>query len=194
VLIGPLLARIPTIESAFVLGLVAAIAIILVSGALGIWFLFLAKNPGLETSGGGSSARPAARRGCSGVESRGPVARLGFRDRYDANGEQIAVDDWRENVATVNRVFLSWTGSGGSYFLPGAVHNWWMTGFKYGDALSVTAHPVTGDPHDPHRVLSVDNVRVDGTPDGGLTLRFRVNNVGGSPTPGYGVGIGLISK
>jgi hypothetical protein len=41
VLIGPLLARIPNLEAQFVLGLVAAIAIILVSGALGIWFLFV---------------------------------------------------------------------------------------------------------------------------------------------------------
>jgi hypothetical protein len=96
-------------------------------------------------------------------------------------------------MATANRAFFSWVGPGESYFLPGQVHNWWMTGFVYGDAMTVTAHPVVGDPEDPHRVLMVDNVRVDGMPTG-LTLLFRVNNVGSSPIPGYGVAIGWISK
>jgi hypothetical protein len=97
-------------------------------------------------------------------------------------------------MATVNRGFLSWIGSGGTYFPPGAVHNWWMIGFGYGDALSVTAHPVTGDPRDPHRILAVDNLRIDGTPTGGRTLLFRVTNVGATPIPGYGVGIAWISS
>jgi hypothetical protein len=96
-------------------------------------------------------------------------------------------------VATVNRAFYSWFGSGGTYFPPGGQHNWWMVGFRYGDALSVTAHPVTGDPRDPHRVLLVDNVRIDGSPTG-LTLRFRVTNVGATRMPAYGVGIGWISS
>jgi len=67
-----------------------------------------------------------------------------------------------------------------------------MTGFAYGDAMSVTAHPVTGDPNAPHRVLKVEDVRIDGTPTG-RTLRFRVRNEGTSGTPGYGVGISFIS-
>lgn len=95
-------------------------------------------------------------------------------------------------MATVNRAFFSWVGAGGSYFAPGSVHNWWMTGFAYGDAMSVTAHPVTGDPNAPHRVLKVEDVRIDGTPTG-RTLRFRVRNEGTSGTPGYGVGISFIS-
>lgn len=96
-------------------------------------------------------------------------------------------------MATVHRAFFSWFGYGGTYFAPGAAHGWWMTGFKYGDALSVTAHAVTGNPTHPHRVLMVDNVRTDSTPDGGHTLQFRVNNVGFYPMPAYGVGIGWIS-
>jgi hypothetical protein len=68
-----------------------------------------------------------------------------------------------------------------------------MVGFKYGDALSVTAHPVTGNPDATHRVLAVENIRVDGAPSGGLTLLFTVRNVGGFSVPGYGVGISYIS-
>jgi hypothetical protein len=68
-----------------------------------------------------------------------------------------------------------------------------MTGFKYGDAMSVTAHPVVGNPAALHRVLAVDNVRIDGDP-GGRTLRFTVRNAGSFSIPGYGVGIGWISS
>jgi hypothetical protein len=97
-------------------------------------------------------------------------------------------------MANVNRAFFSWTaGTGGAYFPPGGVHSWWMVGYKYGDALSVTAHPVTGNPADLHRVLTVTDIRVDGDPNGGLTLRFQVRNVGATAIPGYGVGIGWIS-
>jgi hypothetical protein len=69
-----------------------------------------------------------------------------------------------------------------------------MTGFKYGDVLSVTAHPVTGDPTAPHRVLAVENMRIDGDPSGGETLLFTVRNVGLSSMPAYGVGISWISS
>ncbi len=96
-------------------------------------------------------------------------------------------------MATVNRAFFSWVGAGGAYFAPGSAHSWWMTGFKYGDALSVTAHPVVGDPDAAHRVLTVEDIRIDGTPTG-RTLRFRVSNVGTSAMPGYGVGIAYISS
>ena len=63
-------------------------------------------------------------------------------------------------MATVNRAFFSWSGPGS--FPPGGSHNWFMVGFKYGDSLSVTAHPVTGDTTALHRVLTVENIRVDG--------------------------------
>jgi hypothetical protein len=64
-------------------------------------------------------------------------------------------------MASVNRAFFSWTSSEGGDFTPGSAHFWWMTGFKYGDVLSVTAHSVIGDPTAPHRVLAVENLRVD---------------------------------
>jgi hypothetical protein len=92
-------------------------------------------------------------------------------------------------VATVNRMFLSWSGPGS--LPPGGSQGWWMVGFKYGDSLSVTAHPVTGNPTALHRVLAVDNIRVDGTPNG-LTLRFTVRNVGSLSIPAYGIGISYI--
>ncbi len=96
-------------------------------------------------------------------------------------------------MATVNYASFSWFVPG-EYFPPGGIHNWWMTGFEYGDALSVTAHSVTGNPFHPHRILKVDDVRIDGTPDEPrLTLRFQVRNVGAYPTPGYAVGVGWIS-
>ena len=94
-------------------------------------------------------------------------------------------------MATVNRAFFSWTATG-AYFAPGATHSWWMTGFKYGDAMSVTAHPVIGDPSALHRVLAVENIRIDGDP-GGRTMLFTIRNVGSYPIPGYGIGISFIS-
>jgi hypothetical protein len=95
-------------------------------------------------------------------------------------------------MATVNRAFFSWTSTEGSDFGPGSAHGWWMTGFKYGDALSVTAHSIVGNPFAPHRVLLVDNIRIDAAL-GGETLLFTVRNVGSFATPGYGVGISWIS-
>ena len=60
-------------------------------------------------------------------------------------------------MATVNRAFFSWAGPGS--LPPSGSHGWWMVGFKYGDALSVTAHPVVGDPGALHRVLTVESLR-----------------------------------
>ena len=95
-------------------------------------------------------------------------------------------------MATANRAYFSWIGTGGSYFPPGGTHDWWMVGFNVGDALSVTAYPVIGDPRDLHRVLQVENIRMDGDP-GGWTFRFRVHNIGTTHMPGYGVGIAWTS-
>ncbi len=96
-------------------------------------------------------------------------------------------------MATVNYAFFSWTGSPGNDLNPGAAHGWWMTGFKYGDAMSVTAHPVVGNPNALARVLTVENVRIHGAP-GGRTLLFTVRNTGNFVIPGYGVGISYISS
>jgi hypothetical protein len=96
-------------------------------------------------------------------------------------------------MASVHRAFFSWLGPG-TYFNPGESHNWWMTGFDYGDVVSVTAQSVGGLYGDTHGVLMVDNVRVDRPRGpGGPTLLFRINNVGGTPVPAYGFGVGWIS-
>lgn len=97
-------------------------------------------------------------------------------------------------MATVDRALFGWVGPG-TYFSPGESHEWWMTGFDYGDAVSVTAHSVGGLYGEMHGVLQVDDVRVDRPRSGGgPTLLFRVSNVGGTPVPGYGVAVGWISS
>jgi hypothetical protein len=58
----------------------------------------------------------------------------------------------------------------------------------------VTAQSVGGLFGDTHGVLTVDNVRVDRPRSGGgPTLLFRIRNVGATPVPGYGFGVGWIS-
>lgn len=92
-------------------------------------------------------------------------------------------------MANVFHAFASWVGVGSDQLNPGQAHSWWMVGFNYGDAISVTAHPVIGPPV--NRQLAVQDVRVQGTSTG-RTLLFTVRNVGPDPVPGYGVGFGLI--
>ena len=43
-------------------------------------------------------------------------------------------------MASVHRAFFGHVESG--YFYPGTSRNWWMTGFDYGDVVSVTAQSV----------------------------------------------------
>ena len=93
-------------------------------------------------------------------------------------------------MATVHRAFGSTVGT----LYPGQTAGWYMTPVTYGDAFTVSAHPVTGNPREWNRVLEVRNIRVDGSPTAGLTLRFSVANVGLHPTPGYGVAVGWIAK
>jgi hypothetical protein len=97
------------------------------------------------------------------------------------------------DMPTVQRAFFSHIESG--YFYPGTNRNWWMTGFSYGDVVSVTAQSVGGLYGETHGVLSVDNVRVDRprSGPGGPTLLFRVNNVGLTPVPAYGVAVAWIT-
>ena len=67
--------------------------------------------------------------------------------------------------------------------LPGDVHSWIMWGFNYGDVVSVSAHPVVGNPN-AERILAVENVHVEGNV-GGRRLLFDVRNVGPDSIPGY---------
>jgi hypothetical protein len=88
----------------------------------------------------------------------------------------------------------SWTSTEGNDMAPGDTHWWWANPFTYGDAITLTAHPVTGNPADPHRVLTVENVRIDGTPAGGRTLLFVVRNAGTTFIPAYAVGSSVINS
>jgi hypothetical protein len=87
----------------------------------------------------------------------------------------------------------SWVSNEGGEMAPGAAHYWWANPFSFGDAITVTAQAVTGDPNDAHRTLEVQDVRVDGTPDGLRTLFFTVRNVGSGFIPGYIVGSSVVN-
>jgi hypothetical protein len=95
-------------------------------------------------------------------------------------------------LATVTYWFGWWVSAGvGDDLGPGETHNWIMWGFNYGDALSLSAHPVTGPPEE--RVLAVENVRIEGDA-GGRRLYYTVRNVGMSSVPGYGIGYAMVSQ
>lgn len=99
-------------------------------------------------------------------------------------------------MANVSHWYASWVSTEGNDMRPGEAHEWWMAPAVPGDAISVTAQPITGDPDQPHRVLAVENVRIIGEPSdrGGHTMLFTVRNVGSSFIVGYGIGFGFISK
>lgn len=87
-----------------------------------------------------------------------------------------------------------WVSSEGNDMAPGDSHWWWASPFAYGDAITLTAYPLTGNPNDAHRVLTVENIRIDGTPDGGRTLLFVVRNAGTTFIPGYTVGSSVVNQ
>jgi hypothetical protein len=62
-------------------------------------------------------------------------------------------------MASVHRAFFSHVESG--YFYPGTSRDWWMTGFDYGDVVSVTAQSVGGLYGEEHGVLRVDDRAAD---------------------------------
>lgn len=84
---------------------------------------------------------------------------------------------------------LSWVSNEGSDLAPGQAHYWWANSFAFGSAVAITAHAVAGD----HRILAVQDVRIDATPDGVRTALFTVRNVGSSYIPGYIVGFSVVT-
>ncbi|WP_299590641.1 hypothetical protein [Mucilaginibacter sp.] len=100
-------------------------------------------------------------------------------------------------MANISYWFGSWVSgweSGGSPDLrPGETHNWTFWGFKYGDAVSVTAHPVVLINYLEERVLNIENVRIEGDLSGSR-LYFTVRNSGSNSVPGYGLGFSIISQ
>ncbi|MBC7988903.1 MAG: hypothetical protein H7Y19_04900 [Luteimonas sp.] len=63
---------------------------------------------------------------------------------------------------------------------------WSHPGFDYGDAITVTAHPIRA-------ILAVQNLRVfrDGSQ---VRLAFEVVNVGTRPEIAFGVGLGWVDR
>lgn len=93
-------------------------------------------------------------------------------------------------MANVHYYFGNWTSAGpANDFLPGQVHRWIFWGFDYGDAVSITAHPIIGPVQ---RFLTVENIRTESHPNG-RQMFFDVRNVGNEAMPGYGFGITWIS-
>jgi hypothetical protein len=97
-------------------------------------------------------------------------------------------------MANVEHAFFSWVSTEGNDMAPGETHFWWLAPTFYGEAVSVTAHPVVGNPSQPSRTLAVENIRVVGEPNGSRTLLFNVRNVGSSFIVGYGIGFGFIQE
>ncbi|HSK73257.1 MAG TPA: hypothetical protein VK892_16275 [Pyrinomonadaceae bacterium] len=97
-------------------------------------------------------------------------------------------------MATVSYAFFSWTAVGASNdLLPGQEHQWSMWGgdFNYGDAIMVTAHPVTRQGI--NRALAVEKVKISNAVLN-TTLSFVVKNVGTERVPGYGLGFDWVDR
>jgi len=94
-------------------------------------------------------------------------------------------------MPNVSYFFGSWTAGEDGYLYPGQSHYWLMWGFSYGDAVSVSAHPVAGPAGE--RFLAVEDIKIEGDP-GGRRLYFTVKNVGSISIPGYGMGFSWISQ
>jgi hypothetical protein len=76
----------------------------------------------------------------------------------------------------------SWIGD----MPPGAVHPWTAWGgIQPGDVFCIMAHPVVGNPNAPERVLQVENVRAEGTPNGVRRIYYSVRNAGPDWITGY---------
>jgi hypothetical protein len=96
-------------------------------------------------------------------------------------------------MANVSYWFGSWVSSQGNDLVPGDSHEWIMWGFNYGDAMSVSAHPVVLLNALVERTLSVEDVRVESDLSGNR-LYFTIRNTGSNSVPGYGMGFSMISN
>jgi hypothetical protein len=93
-------------------------------------------------------------------------------------------------MATVNYWLGTWVSADEVGLGPGETHSWIAWGFfNYGDAISISAHPVVLAGVD--RQLAVENVSVEGN-DSGRRVFYTVRNVGSSSVIAYGVGYGAI--
>jgi hypothetical protein len=97
-------------------------------------------------------------------------------------------------MASVTLLFGTWVSTGpGDDFEPGETHAWSAWGFSYGDAVSVTAHPIPDLAAWARRALIVENMHNE-TLRTGVRLIFTVRNVGSTPIQRYGLGVGWIGR
>jgi hypothetical protein len=97
-------------------------------------------------------------------------------------------------MASVTLLFGTRVSTGpGDDFEPGETHAWSAWGYSYGDAVSVTAHPVPDLAAWARRALVVENIHTE-TLRTGVRLIFTVRNVGSTPIPRYGLGVGWIGR
>jgi len=94
-------------------------------------------------------------------------------------------------MATTSYWFGYWVSSDEVGLKTGQEHNWIMWGFGYGDAVTVTAHPLNSFAGD--SILMVKDVQVEADPSGGRRLYFTVRNTGPTRALGYGIGYSWVS-
>lgn len=87
-------------------------------------------------------------------------------------------------MATVEYDFFGLVGGIAAGGVVGAT--WSHVGFDYGDAITITAHPIRG-------ILEVRNLRVfrDGNE---RRVAFEIVNVGSQAEIGFGIGFGWIDR
>jgi hypothetical protein len=87
-------------------------------------------------------------------------------------------------MAQLNAWFnVGWVGN----MAPGQVHGWAASGggLQVGDVIEIMAHPVVGNPNAPQRVLRVENIQAQGTPNGSRSIFFDIRNTGSTFIVGY---------
>jgi hypothetical protein len=85
----------------------------------------------------------------------------------------------------------SWVDSGDIGLLPGATHNWILTGVTFNDVVSVTAVPLNSGAGD--QVLAVSGVQSEADPSGGRRFFFSVTNAGPARAIGYSMNFSFVS-
>lgn len=94
-------------------------------------------------------------------------------------------------MANVSYWRATWVDAGETGLLPGQEHHWVMSGFGFGDALSVTAAPFNSDAGD--QILMVNDIQSEADGSGGRRLFFTIRNAGSTRAIAYGMNFSFIS-
>jgi hypothetical protein len=97
-------------------------------------------------------------------------------------------------MATVNYSFGSWVSADPSNdLLPGDTHNWVVGPVNYGDAISLSVHPMV-QLGGAEQLLAVENVQMETDPSGRRNMFYTICNVGSNAVDAYGVGYAFVSS